>query len=306
MRMFYLFFILSIAFAPTSHARLVDKTLSIVNSDLILQSDVESFRKNFNLRREIDPFIALLNFSSDSSKDILGYLVQEKLVLQKTPATPDEVEEEINAVQRNNKIAREQLREVLRAQGVDFDRYQQLMAVSVAKRKLIDKELRPLAAVSDEEVKNYYYTDPAFLSHRGEQKLVLSYSLQQLILPSATVAEEAQKRLRAGEDFDSVASVLSSKGAESTKLNSISEENLNTQIREAIKELKVGENTKPISSGSGYVILKITGIGAPKDPKFEQEKEKIRSVLFQKSILNQLKSWTEREKASAYVHLSEG
>ena len=156
-------------FLPTAHARLIDRTTALVNSDVVLASDVSSFKKNSSLRREIDPFVGLTGFSSDANKDVLDYLVQERLVMQKHPASPEETEEEINAVQRNNKIERERLREVLKAQGVDFEDYRNLMAVSVSKRKLIDRELRPLAAISDEEVKNFYYTDPAHQEARTAQ-----------------------------------------------------------------------------------------------------------------------------------------
>jgi parvulin-like peptidyl-prolyl isomerase len=125
-----------------------------------------------------------------------------------------------------------------------------------------------------------------------------------LILPNARASEDASKRLRAGEDFDAVSSDLSSRGAETSQLTAISEDNMNPRIREAIQGLKVGETTKPIAAGSGYMILKITELGAPKDPAFEKEKELIRSNLFQKALVNQLKVWTDRERATSYVHIS--
>lgn len=287
-------------------ARTVDRTMALVNADVVLLSDANSFRKTFPLRREIDPFIQLTQFPGDSApKQVLEYLVQERMVLQKFPAQEDEIEEEINSVQRNNRIDREHLKEVLASQGVKFDDYRRLMGVSVSKRKLIDRELRPLAAVSDEDVKNYYYTDASFLSRRKEQKLVLTYTLQQLLVPSSDVAETAIKRLRAGTDFDTVAADLAPQGAESSRLAGISEENMNPKIRDAVQGLKVGETTKALSAGSGYMILRIQEIGAPKDPVFEGEKEKIRSALFQKGLLGQLRLWTDRERASSYVHFSQ-
>lgn len=234
---------------------------------------------------------------------MLEYLVQEKLVLQKFPATEDEIEEEINAVQKNNKIDREALKQVLSSQGVRFEDYRKLMGLSVSKRKLIDRELRPLAAISDEEIKNFYYTDPASRTAVKGEKLVLSYNLQQLLIPNSNLADTVAKRLRGGEDFDSVASELAGKGVEFSRLGTISEENMNSKIRESIQGLKVGESTKPIATGAGYMILKITEIGAPKDPVFEKEKERIRGMLFQKALQNQLKIWTEREKSVSYIHI---
>lgn len=287
----------------SAHARLIDKTTALVNSDVVLLSDLNSFNKNLSLRKEIDPFMSLTGFSSSNSKDILEYLIQEQLILQKSAVTDGEIEEEITNVQRNNKIDRESLKQVLKGQGVDFEDYQKLMKVSVAKRKLVDKELRPLSVVTDDEVKSYYYTDSAFQESRKKQKLVLSYTLQQMLVPDRELTETVQKRLKAGEDFDSISSELSSQGVENSKLGTISEENLSSTIREAVQGMKVGESTKPISAGSGYMILKILDVSAPKDSSFEKEKERIRGFLFQKALLNQLRLWTERERNSSYIHI---
>jgi peptidyl-prolyl cis-trans isomerase SurA len=299
-------FFFALFFAAPAHSREIDRTTALVNSDVILRSDMVSFRKNFALRKEIDPFVGVEELSSPpaSDRDLLDYLIQERLALQKYPAQDDEVEEEINAVQKNNRIDREHLKAVLQSQGVNFDDYRKLMSVSVSKRKLVDKDLRSLAAVSDDDVKNYYYTAPSFANRRAEQKLVLTYNLQQLLVPNSDLAETARKRLRAGEDFDSVASDLSTRGAEISRLGSISEENMNARIRDAIQGLKVGEYTKAVPVDSGFMILRVLEVSAPKDPVFEHEKERIRNELFQKGLANQLKLWTERERASSFVHIS--
>ena len=96
----------------------------------------------------------------------------------------------------------------------------------------------------------------------------------------------------------------SSRGAENSRLASISEENMNPRIRDAIQGMKVGESTKTIVAGSNYMILRILEIGAPKDPIFEKDKERIRNELFQKALVSQLSLWTDREKASSFVHNS--
>ncbi len=288
------------------NAREIDRTAVLVNGDVVLKSDLISLRKNFSLRREIDPFVGIAGFTPDPSKEkeSLDYLIQERLVLQKYPASDEEIEEEINAVQRTNRIDRDHLKEVLKSQGVKFEDYRPIMGISVSKRKLIDRDLRPLAAISDEDVKNHYYTDPAFQAQRRENKLTLSYTLQQMILPTSPLMELAQKRLKSGEDLDSIASDLAGKGVENSRLGTISEENLNPKIREALQGLKVGESTQPVPTGSGYVVLKIMEIGAPKDPSLERDREKIRNKLFRDALVNQLHLWTERERASSYIHFS--
>ena len=299
---FFIFLFLLIS-ANVSQAKLVDGTIALVNSEVILHSDLEGFQKNFSLRKELDPFLNLTELDLNGRQNRLEYLIQEQLVLQKMSPTKDEVEEEINAVQRNNRIDRDKLREVLSGQGVKFEDYANLMKVSLGKRKLVERELRPLSAVTDEEVKNYYYTAPEFQGRRKSQQLVLSYTLQQLILPSQDLAELAQRRLKAGADFDSLSEELASRGVDKTSLGTISEDKMNSTIRNAIQGLKVGESTQAISTGGAYIILKVSSIGAPVDPIFEKEKESIRNQLFQKALRTQLKLWTDRERAQSYVHL---
>ena len=188
--------------------------------------------------------------------------------------------------------------------GVNFDEYKNLMRISVSKRKLVERELRPVSVVTDEEVRNYYYTSLNYREKRKEQRLVLTYGLQQILLPTLEAAEAAAKKLKAGADFDSVSSEFSTQGAHSSSLGKISEDAMSEKIHIAVQNLKVGETTKPISTGTGFLILKVTDLSAPKDPVFEKEAEKIKGELFQKALQNQLKVWTERERATAYISIS--
>ncbi|MCO5141856.1 MAG: peptidyl-prolyl cis-trans isomerase [Oligoflexia bacterium] len=293
------FFLIS---SITSNAALIDKTVVFVNSNVILLSDINHFKKIYSLRKEVDPFLSFKKDFSLEQKSIANHLIQEELVLQKFPVTDEETDLEISQVQKNNGISKEQLSSVLKSQGISYDSYKEVVKVGIAKRKLIDRELRPLASISDEQVKNFYYTDPRYSSKIKQEKLVLTYSLKQLILPNKKLLQEVQSRLEKNEDFDTVISEVLPKGAETTILESISESNMNSTIRSAIQGLKVGEVTKPISTGSGYLFLKITEIGAPKDPSYEKEKESIRAMLFQKALIEQISLWTDRETQDSFIH----
>jgi len=284
-------------------ARTIDKTTALVNSDVITLSDILSFQKNFSLRKEIDPFIGFFRLAPQKSSEIIDYLIQEKLILQKFPTTKEEAEEEINSVQKNNQINREKLIAVLSSQGIKFDDYMALIKISVAKRKLMERELRPLSNISEDDIKNYYYTAPEFLEKTKNQNLVLTYNLSQMAIPNQTIANTITKRLKAGEDFDALSSEFSSMGVENSSLGNISEENLSPLIHKSLTGLKVGEATAALAAGGGYQILKINSIGAPKDPIFEKNKEAIRNRLFQKTMFSQLSVWASKERAQAYIYI---
>lgn len=301
-----LIFLATFAASASAEARVIDRTAALVNSDVITLSDVGRFRNYFNLRKEIDPFVAFFNFSPKSPRETIDYLVQESLVLQKFPASKADVDEEVQAVLKKNNIELEALKGILKNQNVTFDVYESLMGVSIAKRKLMDRELRPLAVVTEDEVKNFYYTDPAFIERKRKQKLLLSYDLAQMRIEGKALSAEIADKLRGGEDFDSIAQRYVDKGVRTTPLGVLREDKLAEPIRASLESLKVGETSKPISLGENlFVIHKVNSISAPHDPVFEREKAQIQGILYQKAMERQLTLWSEREKRNAFVHVPE-
>ena len=297
---------LLLASTTAAEAKVVDRTVALVNADVITLSDTEKFRRYFGLRKEIDPFVAFFSLKPEALKDITDYLVQENLIGQKLSPTKADIDEEIQSILRKNNIELEALKNILSAQGVSFEVYSQLMGVSVAKRKLIDRELRPLAVVTEDEVRNFYYTDPAFLARKKKQELLLSYDLSQMRVEGQALAAEISDRIAAGEDFDSVATKYLNRGVRSAALGVLREDSLSQAIRSSLEGLKVGDSTKPIALGTDfYVLHKINSISAPKDPVFEREKPQIQSILYQRAMQRQLALWTERERRNAFIHIPE-
>lgn len=292
--------------APTAEARLIDRTSALVNGEVITLSDVNRFRQTFALRKEIDPFIAFFQMNPQTPKDMTDYLVQEQLITQKFPTSKADIDEEIQAVVNKNNIDIETLKGILKAQGTSFDSYQQMMGISIAKRKLMDRELRPLAVVTEDEVKNFYYTNPAFIERKRKQKFLLSYDLGQMRVPSKALANEIAEKIRAGDDFDAVAAKYVDRGVRANALGVLREDSLSQAIRASLEGLKVGEVTKPVEVGESlFVIHKVNAISAPHDPVFEKEKPQIQSHLYQKAMERQLQLWIERERRNAFVHIPE-
>lgn len=291
----------------SAEARIVDRTAALVNAEVITLSDLSKFKKYFGLRKEIDPFIAFFNFNPQSEKEKISYLVQEALVTQKFPATKADVDEEIQAVQKKNNIDQDGLKNILKAQNVNFEVYTQMMGMSISKRKLMDRELRPIAVVTDDEVKNYYYTNPSFIERKKKQKLLLSYDLTQMRISGKALANEVAEKLRLGEDFDALAVKFADRGVTNTALGVLREDKLSDPIRASLEGLKTGETTHPVDLGADnlFVIHKVNSIGAPNDPVFEKEKPQIQGLLYQKAMERQLVLWTEREKRNAFVHVPE-
>ena len=287
-----------------SYGYLVDRTVALVNKNVITMSDVEKFKQKLHLRRELDPFVAFFNHVPNSEQDIIDFLVEEALIFEKFKASAEEIENEIRNIEKKNQINRERLKEVLRGQNVTLEDYTQLMEVSLAKRKLMDQELRPLSVVTDDEVKNYYLSNPEFAKNKSKNQLVPTYHLQQILISNRPLLDIIVDKLRSNENTENIHREYENRGIEINDLGNIREDRLSPQFQRALQALKAGDVTTPMITGKEqYVLLKIVSISAPENPLFEREKEKIRGFLFQKAMAQQLNIWTERQKSQAYIHL---
>lgn len=289
-----------------AQGRKIDGTAALVNAEVITLSDLAKLRRTLPFRKELDPVLAFFGKNPKSDTELRDFLVQETLISTKFPVSKEEVSEEVNGILRRNNIDLDGLKAVLKQQGISYETYSDLMTVSLAKRKLMDRELRPLSAVTPDEVKNYYYTAPEFLERKQQTSMLLSYGLIQLRLPSRAIADEVRDRLKQGEDIDAIANQFADRGVSMSDLGVLREDKIADSIRKSIEGLKVGEYTPAVSLGTDeFVVHKVSSISAPHDPVFEEKKEKIQDTLFRKAMDRQLFLWTERAKADAYVFIPE-
>src|SRR3954470_7538215 len=106
-----LFVMMLLAVAPVrvqAAPTVLDRLEASVNASIILLSDVRRFRETLKLRAQLDPLFAGTTIASkgaaSTDREIVDFLVNEKLISSQFPATDGEVEQEINSIQANNHI----------------------------------------------------------------------------------------------------------------------------------------------------------------------------------------------------------
>ena len=154
--------LLFILISPLAHGEVVDRVEAIINKKAIFLSDVQKFKELTPLRAKIDPLFAnepLAKKVKPSDADVVDFLIDESLIVDKFPVSDSEVESEITSIQANLKIDRDQLKQAINREGFKFEDYFRLMRISVAKRQLIDKEIRNKSAVSDDDLLAEYNRD---------------------------------------------------------------------------------------------------------------------------------------------------
>ncbi len=309
----YLVVLLSIflSFLNLSHAVLIDKIIGIVNNEVILLSDINKFETSLSLRKELDPIFSFnpnMESGKPSREQILDFLVQDKLVSIAFKISDADVEQEIQSVQRNNRLSREDLITFLKSKGFTFDEYFEVMRSGLQKRALLDREIRNRVNITDDDVKNQYYNNES----KGTTGSTLEYHLLMIALDYKTYkspqdavryAEEITKNINQGESFIDLAKRVSDDptSEQGGDLGYLSSDALTEPLRSAVKKLQISQISPPLKTPKGIVLLKLVDIRSTDNTALNEVREQIRERLAKEEYKKQLMLWAERAKNNAYI-----
>lgn len=293
----------------------VDRLEASVNASLILLSDVASFRKTLGLRAQLDPLFNNTSLSKKgitaSDAEIVEFLTDERMILEQFQIKDADVEQEVNSIQANNRIDRKGLKAALQDQGFSFEDYFQLIRISLAKRNLIDRDIRTKVFISDDDIKNHFYNQmkETAASSFAYRIRIITFSSESYKSKSAlmTTAQEALKAVQAGESFEEVAKRISDDPSAKSggDLGSLHEDEMSPQIRQEIRKLKVGEVSEILgSAASKAFILKLVDIRSEQDDKLAQMKEEIRGKLTASEYQHQIGLWLQRQRQTTFIRIA--
>lgn len=300
--------------ASTAHATLIDKIVAVVNSDVILASDLERFEKTLPLRKELDPlfgFSAEMESGKPNRQQIIDFLIQERLIAQSFKVTDSDVEQEVLSVQRNNKLSREDLIDFLKQKNFVYDDYYELMRTGLQKRALLDHEIRNRVNISDDDVRNYYFNTVAKSSkvplEYNISLIVMNYKTYRNALVAEKTAQDALQAIHEGELFSEVAKRLSDDPSSQNggELGFVSEDQMNEALKNPVKRLQIGQVSGLIKTANAIMIMKLLDIKSSESTKLLELKENLRETLAKDEYKKQLYLWAERSKNDAYIRVNE-
>jgi len=313
LRDFSIFSGLILSLSGSAHSELVDRVEAIVNKKAIFKSDVDRFRALVPLRSKVDPLFAnepLAKKVKSTDAEVLDFLIDETLIVDKFPVTESEVEQEITGIQTNLKIDRETLKAAMMREGFNFDDYFKLMRVSVAKRQLIDREIRNKAAVSEDDIKSEYNRSRSgSKSFRGAFHLSLIRITKSNFKNENAAKEEALKALESlkkGEPFAEVAKKTSDDPSQESggDLGFLSYSEMSPLLQKEVQRIGPERLGGLLEDKTSYLIVKTGEIKSDTDSAFDKEKEVIRSRLMEGEFRHQVRLWLDRERSLNYVKVN--
>lgn len=296
----------------------VEGIVAIVNSEVVTESDLKSFSKKIENNSIIDDLL-LAGETAESLKNNrkkqLQYLINEKLLESEIKrlnlsVTVERVEQELREVAKKNGISRADLNQAIKAQGMNFSDYQDFIKGRIERQSLIEQEITSKIRVADEDIlAEYMRANPK--SDSGIYEYTLAHIYFNPKKGGAAAAEEranvAAKKIRDGLSFETVAEQNSEDPnfANGGLLGTFKAGEFAQEMETAVARLNPGDTTSPVKSKGGIHILKLLSKKVVSDPRFEKEKEKIRSQLYEKSFQRQLKNWIEQKREDSFIRINE-
>lgn len=308
----------SLLFFGSAHAVIVEKTVAIVNSEVVLESDFKNLEERSGKPGMIDDallFDTSLNDLKKSRKAQLDYLINEKILESEIKrlnlsVTSDRVDQELREMAKRNNVDQAELARIIKSQGISLPEYREFLKNNIEKKSLMDTEIISKLRVSDEDALNEYIkTNPNSSSSIDE------FSVSHIFFdPKKGGAEAALKRaestlsrLRSGQNFESLAQQYSEDPNFSSggSLGTFKSGEFLTEIENSISSIKVGETTPVVKSRMGYHIVKLTNKKITTDPKFARSKDAIKARLLEASFKRQLKQWLQSKRDESFIRINE-
>jgi len=277
---------LCICWCSSAFAAPLIKTLAVVNNDVVT---------SYQLDQKLQPLLAKAATPpaekelSALKKKLLNDLIEDRLVDQRIKelrlsVNDQELTSAIEDVQRQNKLTSDQLKTALRAQGMSYADYRKNLRKEILRYKLIAKEVRSKVEVTKAQIRAYfeehkddYLTKPSVHLVRVGYPISADASSKDRQLLKQK-AEIVRQQLLSGKPFDEVKKALGPE-AEAGDMGTIIVEEMNSELRNLIANLKVGEVNPPTEVLGSLYIFQVLARTSAKAELTSEVSQKIEKIL---------------------------
>ena len=272
--------VLPLASAQTGASRIKpgDHIAVVVNQDVVAASEItlraERAREEARRRGDANPNMEALR------KQAMESLIEERAMVTLARETGQRVEEpELDRVVANvasqNKLTMPELRERLKADGMDFRTFRENLRDQMLMERVREREVQKRINITDGDIDRYLEERQAKADSNPKLNIaqvlipVPDQSTEAQAAERKTRAETALARIKAGEDFAKVAREFSEDANKERggEVGLRQAERLPDVFVDAVRELKPGQvNPRLIRSEVGFHIIKLLAREAAANP----------------------------------------
>jgi peptidyl-prolyl cis-trans isomerase SurA len=286
-----------------THAKLIDKTVAIVNDNVITLSPIKRIKSNLKARRSISPMI--YNKDSFSTQEIVKKRIRTTLIRNKLSEmgyviSDDQVEGEVGSMEKRLGLNREALLNFLKGNNFSFDEYFELIRESIEYNLFVSRVIRPLVSITDQDIKNEYYKN-----NSRNKTLNFKYTLVDFSLSKSSFKKGMLSNFQGVMKRFQQNGVLPSqyKKVETSVIKDISEDGLTKNLKRLLKKTNEGSFTKPILISGRYHLFFIKVKDLAESSGYLEVKNRIRNQLFAKSVNSVSSTWFDSESSKYYIKM---
>jgi peptidyl-prolyl cis-trans isomerase SurA len=288
---------------PLSAAKVEDRIVAIVNSDLILWSEV---------KRELAPERERIE------KLYRGEELARRLKMAEAMALTTMIERRLQlqeAKVRNIDVGDQEVKQAVKQliqQGEKIDDKDPASTKSVRDQltllRVVDREVRSGVMVADPEMKRYYQ------EHRDRFALPEEYTLSQILIKPRSPDDMADAKnktreimalLKQGESFEDLALRYSDgpNASRGGRLGLVRQGELLPAIERGVSNLPSGGISDVIESPEGLHIVRLEDKKPKQFRPYEEVKQEIQALVFQQKSEDMFQAWLADLKNKAYIEI---
>jgi len=277
-------------------AQVVDRIVAVVNGEIITSHELQQ-QVLLVVGQTPDQASAQKINSQVLESMIDDIIIRQEAARLKIEVSDSEVENEIRQFKTRRRLSEDEFERSLRLQGQTPEQFKERSRQDIVKHKMIGYMVRRKVVVTQEEI-------DAYLKQNGSELVTeRTVDLQLLVVADSDRAETLKNALDGGEmSFDEAVDQYSAgPKVENGVLADVNWRELDEPWREALRDLNVGEVSKPFMIQDKWVILKLLD---RKDGERQEQTavlEEVRETLMRPKLEERFKEYMDGLRSKAII-----
>ncbi len=303
--------------AITPNGQVVEDVIVQVNDQIINRSDLE--RAQQQLVQDSQQSNATPAELADRQKTLLRDLIDQQLLLSRGKElniSPDaEVIRRLDEIRKQNKLdSMEDLEKAARSQGISFEDFKANIRNGIITQQVVRDEVGRRLQLSQAAEQTYYD------AHKADFAQPEQVRLSEILIPLPDNATDLQisqakekadgivKQIKAGDKFEELAKLISGgqTAAQGGDLGLFKRGVLAKVLEDQTFGLATGQNTAPIRTRQGFVILKVTDHQGAGTPPLKDIEPQVQEAIYTEQMQPALRAYLTKLREDAYIDIKAG
>ncbi len=291
--------VLTFFLSYTANAKLLDKIIAVVDSNLVTLSYLERIESGLTARKNLAPQI----FEEDKysreqliKKIVRTYLIKSKLSEMNYTVSDDQVEQQIKSTEDRLGLSRQKLLSFLSSNNITFDEYFELIRESIEYSIFYQRIVTALVSITEQEIKNTFFRANAKNKTFSFKYGLIDYIFNPKIFSEAQALSAIDVLKKNDGKLDQRYSDV-----EALELGDITEEGITKELKESLKNSDEGSYTRPIHMNGAIHVFFVKQKDLVESEVYLKAKNNIREMLFNKQAADIINAWHTREENRHYV-----